>query len=139
MDIRVEFDVSKLDRIISISPAKGEEAIAALAFEGERIVKLSFGTGKAGRTYVRGGVTHTASAPGSPPAIDTGKLMNAIYVKPMGRLRKAISTGDTEYAAALEYGTTKMAARPFMRPMARELEREADDVFDRILGAAIEF
>lgn len=139
MSIRVEFDVARLNLIIAISPQKGEEAISATAFEGERIVKMSFGTGEKGRTYRRGGVTHTASAPGSPPAIDTGKLMNGIYVKPMGRMRKAISTGDTEYAAALEYGTSRIAPRPFMRPMALKLEREIDDIFDLILGAALEF
>ena len=36
----------------------------------------------------------------------------------------AVVTVDTPYAAALEYGTARMAARPFLRPAAAQAESE---------------
>jgi hypothetical protein len=130
-NINVRLDTRALEQLLARAPQDVEDALDAVAFEGERIVKMSFGTGPAGRTYNIRGVSHTASAPGSPPNIDTGKLMNAIHIKRLGRLRRGISTGDTEYAAGLEYGTTKMAARPFMRPMIERLQRDVARIFDR--------
>lgn len=120
---KVTLDKRKLEQLIRRSPQQADDLVEAAAREGERIVKMSFGTGAAGRTYTRGGVTHTASAPGGPPAIDTGKLMNAIAVYRPGAFRRQIHTGDTEYAPMLEFGTRKMAARPFMGPMAEELRK----------------
>lgn len=68
-----------------------------------------------GRVYGR----HRASAPGSPPAPDTGTLRNSIYVQiqSAGPIRKVIKVGTrVPYATFLEYGTSKMRPRPFMRP-----------------------
>lgn len=70
-----------------------------------------------GRVYRRrGGVTHQASAPGEPPASDTGTLAGRIdtdydYVQ----LRGAV-VARTNYSRHLEYGTQRMQPRPFMRP-----------------------
>ena len=67
----------------------------------------------AGRSYGN----HTASAPGQPPAIDTGRLVGAIVAGPVtqegGDVVGSIRA-NTEYAAALQTGTEKMAARPFL-------------------------
>ena len=63
---------------------------------------------------------HRASAPGEPPASDTGRLAGAIRADIEGR--KAEVVADTEYAAWLEFGTLKMEPRPFMTP-AMEKER----------------
>jgi HK97 gp10 family phage protein len=82
-------------------------------------IKISFQGSKGGRTYKRGGKSHTASAPGEPPAIDYGFLLGSIK----GKLTNTTETSatvevsaDKEYAGRLEFGTGKMAARPFMRP-----------------------
>jgi hypothetical protein len=123
MSYRVTTDTRRLKRLIQQAPRQAEDVLDAAAFEGERIVKLSFNTSPAGRTYTRGGTTHTASLPGYPPNIDTGKLMNAIAIEKPGRFKRRITTGDTEYAPYLEFGTRKMASRPFMAPMAVALER----------------
>lgn len=122
-NIQVRVDDARLRALIARAPGRVDDAVAATAFEGERLIKQSFGTGSKGRTYRRAGRSHTASAPGSPPAVDTGRLRAGIYVYRAQAFTQVISTGDTEYAAALEYGTRKMAARPYMTPMARELER----------------
>lgn len=62
------------------------------------------------------GPDHVPSAPGQPPNADTHNLDLSIDVR-MNASRKTVTvTAMAEYAAALEFGTSRMAARPFMRP-----------------------
>jgi HK97 gp10 family phage protein len=58
---------------------------------------------------------HRASAPGEPPASDTGALLASIRVEQTGPLEATAMVG-TPYAAYLEYGTVKMAPRPYATP-----------------------
>lgn len=73
-------------------------------------------TPRDGRTYRRRGVEHVASSPGNPPAPDTGRLRQSLRSEydPSDLSGEAIAS--TEYAASLEYGSAKVAPRPFMRP-----------------------
>lgn len=91
-------------------------------------INLILDTPKTGRLYVRRTVTHQASAPGEPPASDTGTLVNRINVKPNLTKLSATVEANTAYAAYLEFGTARMAERPFMRPAlaARRGQIEAD-------------
>ena len=69
-----------------------------------------------GRLYIRGAVRHRASAPGDPPASDTGRLLGSIEMVLLdGGLAAEIGTA-LDYGRFLEFGTSKMAARPFLRP-----------------------
>lgn len=91
--------------------------------------KVSMAEPKSGRTYPRGAVKrgrgersrivahrfHRASAPGEAPAIDTGHLVNSFFTKKLSRLVRIIGV-NAEYAAALEFGTERVAARPYLRP-----------------------
>lgn len=63
---------------------------------------------------------HIASAPGDPPATDTGRLKNNIYFERLGATTAAVGS-DLVYAVYLEYGTERMAARPFFRPAVEEI------------------
>ena len=69
----------------------------------------------AGRVYTRGTVKHVASKPGSPPNQDRGTLTRNIRVTMNDDLTADISS-NAPYSAALEFGTSNMAARPFMTP-----------------------
>ena len=76
-------------------------------------------TPKTGKTYKRKKKTHTASSAGNPPAIDGGTLVNSInYIVliPNQNVFGGEVSASTGYAADLEFGTVKMAARPFMQP-----------------------
>lgn len=129
-DYEVRVDKSGLQQFYRQHPQKLEDALNTTALEGLRIVKMSFNTSRAGRTYKRGARFHVASVAGMPPNIDTGKLMNAIYYYTPKPGERIISTGDTEYAAHLEFGTTRMrGARPFMRPMAAQLHKLIPQIF----------
>lgn len=69
----------------------------------------------AGNVYTRGTVKHVASKPGSPPNQDRGTLTRNIRVTMNDDLTADISS-NAPYSAALEFGTSNMAARPFMTP-----------------------
>lgn len=83
---------------------------------------------KHGRVYMRGKRRHIASKPGEAPAVDTGKLKGSIMVR-MVTKHKAIVTPTAEYAYSLEFGTRRIAPRPFMRPSA---EKAASVYFERM-------
>lgn len=64
---------------------------------------------------------HHPSLPGNPPARDTGNLTNSIRweIHNEGKEIYGIvgsSQLDENYAVYTEYGTTKMAPRPWLRP-----------------------
>lgn len=61
------------------------------------------------------GVNHIPSNPGQPPNADTHFLDTNIETE-IGGPGLVTVTSKANYSAALEYGTSKMAARPFMRP-----------------------
>jgi phage gpG-like protein len=81
--------------------AQASALIRALAFETERTIKQSFGT--------------SPSPVGGPPGVDTGALRASIHVEMTDALTALVSDG-VEYGAHLEFGTTRMGARPFMMP-----------------------
>lgn len=84
---------------------------------------------KTGRVYRRGNVVHQASASGEYPASDEGMLVNKITTQ----LALDQLSGDVisraEYSYALEFGTKKMGARPFMQP---SLEQNRPKIYKRL-------
>lgn len=84
---------------------------------------------KTGRVYRRGNVVHQASASGEYPASDEGMLVNKITTQ----LALDQLSGDVisraEYSYALEFGTRKMGARPFMQP---SLEQNRPKIYKRL-------
>jgi len=98
--------------------------------------KISMTGPKHGRTYRKGAIKsrrkadkgatiaykfHRASAPGEPPARDTGALANSIRAKMVTTTVGMVYT-DMEYGAVLEFGGAKMRERPYMGP-AGDAER----------------
>lgn len=81
-----------------------------------------------GRTYKRGGRVHQASAPGQPPAIDKGQLVNSFRSRKTGKTSAEIYSTDEPKAAGLEYGTSTTAPRPVAEPT---LEKKREDLFNK--------
>lgn len=81
----------------------------------QRAVKLIMDPPKTGKIYRRRGVKHQASAPGEAPANDTGRLVNSRRVTTFETELRARLTFSTDYSWYLEFGTKKMAARPYAR------------------------
>jgi len=64
--------------------------------------------------------THKASAAGEPPATDTGFLASNIVLDVDADGLGASVESRADYSSFLEFGTSKMAARPFMQPALEE-------------------
>lgn len=73
---------------------------------------------KSGNSYKRGDKVHIASAPDESPASDSGNLINTIMPN-ANYLQGEITLAD--YGLFLEFGTSKMAARPFVIPSLEEI------------------
>jgi len=58
---------------------------------------------------------HQASAPGEYPASDTGRLASSVQMDQQTRMRIYVGT-RVKYGRHLEYGTSRMAARPWLLP-----------------------
>lgn len=83
-----------------------------------------------------GGKFHVPSLPGQPPNEDTGHLRSLIEVERVAPLRVEISS-NAEYAAMLEFGTSKMAARPYMGPAARNKRKRVVELVGKSVSIAI--
>lgn len=86
-------------------------------------IKTEMAEPKSGRLYPRGRDAdgeisyHQASAAGEAPAIDSGHLVNSVSIAELSTLEAVVGT-NIEYAAYLEHGTRRMAARPAWEPAA---------------------
>jgi HK97 gp10 family phage protein len=69
------------------------------------------------------GKFHVPSLPGEPPNNDWGILKSNIEAVRTAPLRAEVSS-NAKYAVALEGGTSKMAARPYMGPATRDKKKE---------------
>ena len=115
--IRIELDLDTrvMDAILQATPGRVEQALDAIVADIETIAKVSMAEPKTGRIYRRGVTArHQASAPGQAPAIDYGILVNSWYVQRRSGRRTFGFTA--EYSAHLEFGTTRMAPRPYFLP-----------------------
>jgi len=99
---------------------------------GEAIRSIQQGA-KSGKTYKKYNPTrtHKASAPGEAPASDTGFLVSNIRVKDQKDFVEVRS--EASYSKFLEYGTSKMLARPFMFPASEKSKPKiAEILFQKI-------
>lgn len=88
------------------------------------------------------GAGHLPSAPGQPPNWDTGHLANNITTQQIGEFvadttSSAKSEDGHPYAVDLEYGNSKMAARPYMRPSANDKREEIVNLIQNVYRTSI--
>lgn len=79
------------------------------------------------------GKGHVPSAPGEPPNRDTGNLQSNIEVTQPRPLIARV-TSKAGYSTALEFGTSTLSARPFMRPARDKKKPEAEALLKRRLA-----
>jgi len=112
MSVRVTnitLNTRKLDEILRNTPDKINDWMDGVAQEIVNDIKLSFGT--------------SPSAPGDPPGVDTGALRASMRWERGGQFQRIVYDG-VEYGVYLEYGTSKMSARPFISPVFFEWQRK---------------
>ena len=94
---------------------KREIANAGFLIQGQAIKSISKGS-RTGVRYKRGGKSAQRSAPGEFPKSDRGRLVASINVSSdIGAKGLIVKVGtNLKYGRALEFGTLKMAARPWL-------------------------
>ena len=120
-----------------------KQLISHAVFKGvadvEKEAKMSIQRGgKSGIVYQRYSPkrTHRSSAPGEPPASDTGFLVNSIKRKmDMDKLGGEIRS-RAAYSKYLEYGTSKMMPRPYMFPALEKHRGKIKTRINRAVAAA---
>lgn len=101
------------DKLAAMSgPELGKQVGAALFAAGNLIET------EAALSITNGAVSgkgHVPSKPGEPPNADTHVLDRSIETVAVGPLKVEVSA-NAPYAAFQEFGTSRMAERPYMRP-----------------------
>lgn len=91
---------------------------------------------KTGRIYKRNTVSHQASAPGESPASDTGRLAQSVTTTYDPANITGFVNVATTYAEALEFGTPRIAPRPYARvSLAEKTEEIRADIAREIAEA----
>lgn len=123
VEIIVKFDPALVEKVrqFGIKAVRGfNQGLLEAGYELKKeIQQLIRESPRGGRSYRVGKKRiHRASAPGQPPARDTGALMNSIKVDKFGfGSYFSIEVGSgLGYSGFLELGTSKMQARPFLVP-----------------------
>lgn len=105
--------VKKHSRTLQGAATQAPEAVGRALYEAGQLIELD-----AERSITQGSVSgpgHIPSRPGEPPNADTRTLDLNIETE-IGGPGLVTVTSYAPYSAYLEYGTTRMASRPFMRP-----------------------
>ncbi|MGE4043317.1 MAG: HK97-gp10 family putative phage morphogenesis protein [Acetobacteraceae bacterium] len=130
--------IGKLDILKTGIDAETKKALYLSGLKVEEKAKKAIMNGpKTGRVYrkgKKGRILHQASAPGEAPANDTGRLVNSIHTEAKGDgsvVTVSAGSGVVDYAAALEFGTSKMAARPFFNPALEQAKPEIEALMKR--------
>jgi len=121
-------------RLKGITSARGQKQLGAALFAiGEDVATY------AQISITRGAVSgkgHVPSKPGQPPSADTHVLADNIEVT-QPAVDEVIVASNAPYSVPLEFGTSKMEARPFFRPARQAKKKEARAKFaqavDRIV------
>lgn len=117
------------------SPASVERIGRALFAAGERIqvaAQISITEGAVS------GKAHVPSALGTPPNNDSGVLANNIETTrdPNNPLRVTVSS-NAPYAAAQEFGNSKLPERPYMRPAVAQERKAVTETIRRAVSETI--
>lgn len=107
-----------LKRLGAISEEAVVDTINDLAMDTHANAIQGIQSGPAsGRTYKRGNVTHRASAAGEYPMSDSGRLASNVKftVATLSKPEAEVGT-NIIYGPFHEFGTSKMAARPWLMP-----------------------
>jgi HK97 gp10 family phage protein len=82
------------------------------------------------------GKGHVPSLPGQPPNEDTGTLRTHIETTQVAPLKVEVSS-NAPYAAALEFGSSRMEARPYMGPATNRKRGAVVDLVRSAVSAAV--
>ncbi len=118
-------------RLARMTGAGAERFIGQALFVGGETIQV-----EAQVSITQGAVSgkgHVPSAPGSPPNADTHRLADNIETVQPAPLRVEVSS-NAPYSAALEFGTSKVGERPFMRPAVAKKRKEVTELIAKAIN-----
>lgn len=121
-------------RLQKLASPETTRLIGQALFSGGELIQT-----EAQLSITRGAVSgkgHVPSAPGQAPNQDTGVLASNIETVQTGPLKVQVSS-NAPYSAPLEFGTSKMAARPFMVPARDKMRPEVQKLVQKALNRAV--
>lgn len=122
MEVTLQIDMPGLDGLIR-DEARGILRDVTIRMADRMKVKHA-DSKPTGNVYPRGGDSfHRASAPGQPPAVDTGNLLGSIQAEFSERELAGEITLNL-YGWLLDQGTERVAARPWIMPSLDEVMKE---------------
>jgi len=104
---QVILNMNKLLELEREAPGRADEAVGKVAKLCTDIIGLSWSD-------------QQPSPPGGPPGVDTSALKNSVVYEPGNEPLTWIVHDGVEYGVHLEYGTEKMAARPWLLPAVEQ-------------------
>lgn len=121
---------------------KMRETAGDLATIGAEEIRKSIAKKGSYKPYVdRRGKLRLSSNPGTPPAaVPEGDLLPSIYQTTTSKINQNPAVAEfgskAPFAVELEYGTTKVAARPFLLPARQKVASVAENIILRDLRQA---
>ncbi len=120
--IAIKLNKAKLEQLEREVPGRAGKVVQKIAQDVEAYAKDHMSA-------------QSPSNPGDPPGVDTGALKNSIIAEPDdSRPNTWIVHDGVTYGYWLEYGTPKMAARPWMLPA---IEAVAADIPKELMESVI--
>ena len=151
IDVDITLEDRRLLALIGRLAPERDAHLTRTALKAETEAKKSMRGPKHGRTYGRGASKrgkvngrkrvlavrlHRASAPGEPPAVDYGVLWNSLRAGLVGPGLSELAVG-AKYGRSLEYGTSRMAARPFLRPAVAAVKQFFQDGCNKLIERSL--
>jgi hypothetical protein len=121
-------------RLRGMRGAKAVELVGRALFAGGEALKA-----EAAFLITQGAVSgknHVPSLPGQPPNEDTGILRTNIETRQLAPLRVEVAS-EAPYSAALEFGSSRLAARPFMGPATKRTRPEITMLVKKAVARAV--
>jgi hypothetical protein len=111
------------------------ERMLMVANEVRNITVETLSGARSGKTYLVPGTkkTYTASAPGEPPAVQVGDLRESIKYGTEDEGKGIVAYVGTKLLKGpmLEYGTSNMAARPWLRVSFEKAKAKVKNILER--------
>lgn len=104
---QVILNMNKLLELEREAPGRAEKVVQKIAQDCEAVIAQNWND-------------QQPAPPGEPPGVDTGNLKNSIKAEPGNEPLTWVIHDGVEYGIWLEYGTEKMAARPWLLPAVEQ-------------------
>ena len=126
--------IDNTDKVIKAIEDNAAKRMAKAVNEVRNTTLETLSGKRTGRKYKVPGTEkiYTASAPGEPPAQATSRLRQSVQTSVRSEGKKIIGEVGTnlDYGKTLEFGTEKVAARPWLHPSFEKAKNKIQEILN---------